>query len=109
MPIQSPHFATPTSIITRLPLLPSSRTLLLRRRHSLHRLIAVLVLVCALGRRIGDFIHDLVQEIELFVFEDGLLEVRAEDAFGAAAARLVGGFGDETDHEELEGFGWAEC
>jgi hypothetical protein len=60
----------------------------------------------ALLRGVGDLGDDVVEEVELFVVGDGLLEVESVDAFRVARLGLGGGFSDERDHEELEGFGW---
>lgn len=53
-------------------------------------------------RNLGD---DVSEEVEHFVFNDGLFEMRGCDAFRVAVFGFAGGFGDEGNHEEFESFG----
>ena len=58
----------------------------------------------ALLGRVGNLGHDVVEEVELLVLGDGLLEVDGADALRVALLGFGGGFGDQGDHEQLEGF-----
>src|SRR5579862_9771033 len=65
---------------------------------------SVFSFLCFLPRRrsIGDFRNDVLQEIKLLIFCDGLFEVSSCDALLAAGASLLGSFADQRDHEELQ-------
>jgi hypothetical protein len=88
-------------IVVRLALLfPACCLLLLAASLCVHGIRRIALLRC-----IGDLGDDIVEEIELLVVGNGLLEVEGVDAFRVTRLGLGSGFGDERDHEELEGFG----
>lgn len=60
----------------------------------------------ATGRLIRNLGDDVSEEVEHFVFHNGLFEMRGCDAFRVAVFGFAGGFGDEGDHEEFECFGY---
>jgi hypothetical protein len=66
-----------SELVAILPLLSAtaSRTFSLRRRTSIHNLVAIFLLVCVLSGRLRNLAHNVLQIVKLVVVKDCLLEM----------------------------------